>query len=582
MSRRTDSARGSRAAMILVLAVAVIASGSFSLEAQNSGVTGVVRSASGDPVAGALVKVRSEKLGLGFLVVSQAQGRYSTPSLLPGKYMVQGFGGTHQSAPAAPVEVGSGRPGKMDVVLSAPLRIPPREKRTTDDDYRKLIPEADNPFIKNSFAPICSECHSLEWVIAARKTPEQWQETLDRMQYKMLGYRRVLLLKHPEQVVEYEEMMKYFSKYFTPDKPQDPRVLQGRLLGPGGPSHPNRNLPATLLKGAAAKYGAMDFSLPPGSRPQDIAVDSQGIAWVTEKNTGMLGRFDPNSLAYTRIPSPPGKNSKSQLISVAVDPQDQVWFADEGPNARLLQYNPKSREFNTYPVPDYPWPVPEGWARVGTLRFSGGNVWAAGMVTDRIWKLDPGTRKISHYALPRGSVPFGLVINRDNVIWYTAPPSNAVVRLDPATGRVARYELPILRSDPKGMATDAEGNLWVAATESGKLLKVDRVGKFTEYAPPTEDSGPFAVAVDTERNLVWFSEVFADRIARFDPGANSFVEFPHPIADSDVQRIEIDRSHPNRVWWASGRGDKIGYLEVMEEEKREMAARPERNSANLP
>jgi hypothetical protein len=35
-------------------------------------------------------------------------------------------------------------------------------------------------------------------------------------------------------------------------------------------------------------------------------------------------------------------------------------------------------------------------------------------------------------------------------------------------------------------------------------------------------------------------------------------------ADSDVKRIEIDRAHPNRVWWASGGGDKIGYVEVIE------------------
>ena len=167
-----------------------------------------------------------------------------------------------------------------------------------------------------------------------------------------------------------------------------------------------------------------------------------------------------------------------------------------------------------------------------------------------------------------------MAINGDTV-WYTAQVNNGVVRLDPASGRVARYELPILKSDPKGIAADAEGNLWVAATESGKLLKVDRAGKVTPYTPPTEDPGPFAVDVDRKRNLVWFSEVFADRIVRFDPSANSFVEFPHPIPDSDIRRIEIDRSHPNRVWWASGRGDKIGYIEVMEpEEQIEASARP--------
>ncbi len=49
------------------------------LDAQSAGVSGVVKNAAGEPVAGALVKVRSEELGLGFMVVSQERGRYRRP-----------------------------------------------------------------------------------------------------------------------------------------------------------------------------------------------------------------------------------------------------------------------------------------------------------------------------------------------------------------------------------------------------------------------------------------------------------------------------------------------------------------------
>jgi streptogramin lyase len=71
------------------------------------------------------------------------------------------------------------------------------------------------------------------------------------------------------------------------------------------------------------------------------------------------------------------------------------------------------------------------------------------------------------------------------------------------------------------------------------------------------------VDVDVKGNLVWFSEVFSDRIGRFDPKANTFVEYPHPDADSDVRRIQVDRANPNRVWWSSPRHDKIGYLQTI-------------------
>ena len=284
----------------------------------------------------------------------------------------------------------------------------------------------------------------------------------------------------------------------------------------------------------------------------------------------MLGRFDPTSMAYTRKAVPPGKNPKSRLNAIMVDSRDQVWFADDGPNGRILQYDPKGQEFTSFPMPEYRFPVPPdmGWARTQTLRESNGNVWAVGIAANRILKLDFSTRKIIEYSVPKGSLPFGLVVGQDNSVWISSVITSQVMRLDPATAKITKYYVPIEekeRTDLRGMAADSEGNLWVVATEKGKLLKLDsHNGHFTEYSIPTEDSGPYAVDVDSKRNLVWFSEAFTDRIARFDPRTGSFVEFPLPSADSDVRRLEVDRSHPNRVWWAGNRTGKIGYIEVKE------------------
>ena len=308
--------------------------------------------------------------------------------------------------------------------------------------------------------------------------------------------------------------------------------------------------------------------MPHGSSPQGIAVDSHEIVWVTESNTGMLGRFDPNSLSYTRIAVPRIKDAEVHLRSVAVDPQDQVWFVDDSTQGRIIRYDPQTLEFKSYPIPAYKSATPTDWPRIGALRFLDGNVWAAGMVTDRILKLDPTTGDFSHYAVPRGSVPFGLAISKDKSIYYSGEVGDSVVKLAPEglgeEGKLTPYQVAIPRSDLRALASDAEGNMWIAALNSGKLLRVDRAGSAPEYNPPTDDAGPFALDVDTKRNLVWFSEIFSDRLARFNPADNSFVEFPLPLADSDVQRIEIDRVHPNRVWWWSVSNDKIGYIEVIE------------------
>ena len=490
------------------------------------------------------------------MVVSQEQGRYTSPNLPPAKYKVQGFGGTFQSALAGPVEVSKSQQAQMDLLLSAPLQIPAREKRLTDADYEKLMPEGEG---KHAVVSHCVDCHSLEWIVSARKTPVKWRETVDRMYDDLLGRLQPMWLAMKEDEALEGLILDYLTKYYGPQTPVDSRVA-------GEASHPNRNLPASLLQGASAKFVEMEFSLPAGSAPRDIAVDSQGTAWVSETNTGMLGRFDPKSLTYARIAAPVGRTPQFQLNAVAVDPQDQVWFVDDGPNARVLEYNPKSKEFNSYQIPDYPYLVPDiGAARVATLRFLNGNVWGTRMTAQRIFKLDPTTRKITEYPVPRGSVPFGLALGGNNTLWYTAAVGNLVVSLDSTTGRLTPHDVPASRSGLRGIAADAEGNLWAAASETGKLLKVDsRTGNVTEFAPPTEDSRPFAVDVDTKRNLVWFSETRSDRLGRFDPGTGTFVEFPSPEADSVIRRIEVDRSHPGRVWWADAHGSKIGYVEVIE------------------
>jgi streptogramin lyase len=142
------------------------------------------------------------------------------------------------------------------------------------------------------------------------------------------------------------------------------------------------------------------------------------------------------------------------------------------------------------------------------------------------------------------------------------------VKLEASSGKLTKYYVPLEekeRADLRGMASDAEGNLWIGASEIGKLLKLDsHSGHYSEYTPPTQDAGPFAVDVDTKRNLIWFSEAFTDRIARFDPRTGAFVEFSSPSADADVERIEVDRTRPNRVWWAGNRTGKIGYIETVE------------------
>src|SRR5262245_45476041 len=125
MSTCVEFSKRNRSAVILVMLLAVLAFSWLPLDAQNTTVTGVVRNASGQPVEGAFVRVRNADSGLTVMVISQAQGRYTTPNVLPGKYTIEGIGGDYQSNLASPVDVRLHQQEKMDVQLTTARKTTP-------------------------------------------------------------------------------------------------------------------------------------------------------------------------------------------------------------------------------------------------------------------------------------------------------------------------------------------------------------------------------------------------------------------------------------------------------------------------
>ncbi len=549
--------------VILAIVLASLAAIGVTLRAQDamSAVSGTVKSASGEPVQGAFVRIHNVDSGVTFLVVSGGQGRYESPKLLPGKYLVEAIGGEYQSDPsAAPVEIRGGQPAKDDLVLGAARKAGPPRKRLTQADFAAVMPEAP---AKQVILTKCVSCHDLEGVdtrtLRSLGTKAEWGEVVDVHQRYTDGRPEHLSVDQVKSVVDY--MTQNFSREGHP--PRLPREKEDR-------SDPNRHMPRTLLQGTEAKYAVTEFSLRSEAFPHDISVDSQGIAWISEHSEnkhgpdgmkpgiGMIGRIDPKTLSYTQIAPPPGKYP-SRPSGSAVDPHGIVWHDDNGHNDRLISYNPKTMQFKTYDVPAPPrlkdlndGGIGNGAANMNTIIFEDGFVWGSGLLSSEIYKLDPVSGGVISYPTPWGHAPYGIAFDNNKMLWYSAEFSDEIVKLDPATGKRTVYKVPTPHADLRHIQTDAEGNVWASAQESDKLIKVDgRTGEMIEYEPPTKLSGVDTVDVDRKHNLIWIGEDQMDKLARFDPKTKTFVEFSLPIAGTGVKRIYIDPSNPNRVWWCS-------------------------------
>ena len=144
--------------------------------------------------------------------------------------------------------------------------------------------------------------------------------------------------------------------------------------------------------------------------------------------------------------------------------------------------------------------------------------------------------------------------------------TNVMARADAKTGETDEFKIPVEGTAfPRRMATDNAGDVWVALWQAGKLMKVDqRTAEMTVYDPPTPMNGAYAITMDRKNGYIWFTEHRVDKIARFNPKTKEWLELPLPQAETDVRRIEIDPTNPNRVYWSGvAYNARIGYVELL-------------------
>src|SRR5713226_987899 len=547
-----------------ILAVTAVLYPSLTQAQDRTGILqGVVKNSSGSPVSGAFVKMKNAERRLTFMVITQAQGRYTANNLPAGKYVVQGIGGDYQSEPSAPVDVAAGRPATVELSLTA-MRAPqlagawpgrlPGEQGGEADEARGAPPSLPEGEGKQIVQTKCVACHDAQRTVRARASRERWEEIILNMRAYAQGSTLAKDLTDQEAKV----LLDYVAANFS-----------GSRAGSGRPKpDPNSRLPRTLLQGEATKYISVEYELPNlNAEPHEVTVDSEGNGWVTQRIGGKLGRLDPKTLVYTEIAPPAAPSKTNRLNGIIAAPNNQLWFIDGGPNRRWLNYDTKTREFNVFELPK----LKTGSASGNTVRVHpNGTVWLNSIAANQVIRLDPVTKQFTVFEVPAGikagrtANPYGMAISGDGKIWFIENAMNQVGRIDPVTGKIDEFEIPVKNAVARKGGMDSEGNVWVGLHGAGKLMKIDyKTTKMTVYTPPTEDAGVYSVQGDPKSKLVWFSEQHVDKMARFDPKTETFTEFPLANAESDPRRIEIDPNNPKRIWWSGNLSGRIGYIELL-------------------
>jgi virginiamycin B lyase len=537
---------------VLFTAVLLLFCSQFARAAENnSTIEGVVQDASGKPVTGAFVKLKNSDRHLEFMVISQAQGRYTVSNLPAGQYVIQGVGGGFQSNVSAPVDVAEGKTAEQDLSLTSkqgaalprawPMKTPEALMVTVSKD----LPEGDG---KKLIAARCTTCHDTERFVGFHMSHDRWAFTVRRMR----GRIRTAKIRDltPEEA---KLAIDYLSTNFPPTRTVDL----------------NDRLPRTLLEGKALHYRVVQYDISDtnlGAEPHDVAVDPHGNGWVSQR-TGKLGKLDPKTLEYTEVSIPAGvaADDGQVLGNLQIDAKGQLWVPD-GPNYRWLDYDVNTGKFTTY---DWPKDNRADAGGNSMLIHPNGTIWET--AGNQVRMLNTSTKEFkffdppSYVATQKPTGAYGITVAGDGSVWWAEDMADSMSRIDPATGKVEEYKIPFDGiAYPRRMSHDARGDLWVGLWNAGLLMKIDYETKqMSFFAPPTETSGTYSVTVDRKNNLIWVSEQMADKIARYNPKTGEWIEFPLPDSESDPRRLEIDPNNPNRVWWSGNLAARMGFVEVL-------------------
>jgi streptogramin lyase len=522
-------------------------------------VSGVVKNASGRPVAGAFVRVRNTADRLTFMVISQDKGMFTASDLPAGQYTIQGIGGDYQSAISQPVRVSANATAKYDVALNVkrgpmltpawPENLPQAEVDKTPKDPAAL-PVGD---VKQLVAEKCTVCHDVQRIMAKRDSVADWNYTVHRMRGNMEPAGLPAISEE-----DANRIAEYLAANFKPL--------------PGGDDI-NSRLPRQLMTGPAMHYRVVTLDTPrPHAEPHDIAADPTGVAWAAERGTNALIRFDPKNYSYIEVPVPPGiaPPEGRRLGNPQINAQGILWTSD-GPNRRWLSYDTKAfkSENPQTAFHIYLWQAKGHGSAAGNsfALAKDGRIWGTGSNRE-VRVLDPKTAEFKFYPSPsadKNPGAYGIAIAGDGSVWWAEDLSDKMARLDPKSGKVEEFPVPYDGvAYPRRMNSDWDGNIWVGLWNAGKLMKIDyKTNKMTIFNPPTENAGNYSVVADKKNHFIWVSEQEVDKIARYNPATGEWAEFPLSYAQQDPRRIEIDPTNPNRIFFSGNTADRIGYIELL-------------------
>ena len=304
--------------------------------------TGQVSAQKEKVLEGVVVGAKKDDSTITVNVISDAKGRFAFPSekLEPGHYTFKIRAAGYDLDGPKSVDVVAGK------TATANLKLKPTENpsaQLTDAEWLLSIPGTEQ---QKSFLLGCNGCHTIDRIVKANKTPEEWVQVFRRMSTYAPGSTPL----RPQVTVGGVQRDR--------TRGVDPMEIGTWLANVNASYNSKQSFPLKTLprpKGKATRTIITEYDLPRKlAMPHDVIVDGDGMVWYSDFGDQFIGRLDP-----------------------------------------------KTGKVTDFPIPELKKGFPRGTSPYHVVPDKNGEIWIGSMWTDRVTRLDPKTSQFTDYLLPR-------------------------------------------------------------------------------------------------------------------------------------------------------------------------------------